>query len=68
MYGPQPAAGTGNGPAGDGGDGGDGGELLTEPATVLRESLFALPGYQVVYAHASLARLPTGPLPLPYRA
>ncbi|WP_419992812.1 hypothetical protein [Streptomyces boninensis] len=35
------------------------GELMPEPATVLRESLFTLPGYQVVYAHASLSRLPT---------
>lgn len=34
--------------------------LLPEPATALRESLFTLPGYQVVYARASLARLPTG--------
>ncbi|MHC0430248.1 hypothetical protein ACX6XY_08665 [Streptomyces sp. O3] len=37
-------------------------ELLPETATVLRESLFTVPGYQVVYAHASLARLPT-PVP-----
>ncbi|MDG4864948.1 hypothetical protein P8605_43045 [Streptomyces sp. T-3] len=34
-----------------------GAELMPESATVLRESLFTLPGYQVVYARASLARL-----------
>lgn len=32
-------------------------ELMPEPATAFRESLFILPGHQVVYARASLARL-----------
>jgi hypothetical protein len=33
-------------------------ELTTESASALRESLFIVPGCQVVYARASLARLP----------
>ncbi|MCM2426185.1 hypothetical protein [Streptomyces sp. RKAG337] len=33
-------------------------ELMPESTTSFRESLFILPGYQVVYARASLARLP----------
>ncbi|WP_129306081.1 hypothetical protein [Streptomyces sp. L2] len=35
-------------------------ELTTESASALRESLFIVPGSQVVYARASLARLPVG--------
>ncbi|MGW7385779.1 hypothetical protein [Streptomyces sp. NPDC054794] len=35
-------------------------ELTTESVSALRESLFIVPGCQVVYARASLARLPVG--------
>jgi hypothetical protein len=38
-------------------------ELMPEPATSFRESLFIVPGCQVVYARASLARLPHAPVP-----
>ncbi|MEH0517432.1 hypothetical protein QA942_27575 [Streptomyces sp. B21-106] len=42
----------------------DGFEALVSPrAGVFRESLFTVPGYQVVYARASLARLHTGDNP-----